>query len=380
MFMSLQGSTVIDRIQAINSVSLETVRCRQKHSLSATTSYYEWKSAPTDSVETGPLNIYRFKDVSIVSSGRLQVHCHSSRLPIEESPINPVYVREIYRTCLNNGALCPSSMSSKVVQESCYLLAGWSPFEWGHLLVDFIPRIMLLSEYCNSVLDRPIYISSLTPVYIREVFRTILGGEANIKYYDDNCVTCFSDAISPQYAQYLDSGLLGYHPTAKMLVENAINHFLDDSVNCSKSESDRKKLFISRKHDSCYVPLNPARSILNEDKVIDIFRNHDFSIVRMEDFDCASKIHLLSQCSVIAGGFGSGLHNSILSTRKPRVISIGLGFNSAQVNICQLMKQAYYELPTYADPGLSCLVDDIRGTSQYADLDALQQSLDKILH
>lgn len=369
-------NTIIKRLQVVNSHAIDSSRARMTHTLSEDVSYYQWITEAVDQSEIGPLNIYSLENVYILSSGRLQLYCHSSFLPIEEDPLNPGYVRNIYRERLGSLYLSPHEMDLNYVNDDCYLLAGWSPFEWGHFVVDYIPKILVLKEYLETAQIYPIYISSLTPDYIKKIIYSLLGSCVEIRCYDDNSITIFKHAMSPQYAQFLNHSIPGYHPAVYSLIDKWL---IQATKNEFQNTSKPVRIFVSRKYDSDYKPLNPLRPIINEDEVIDTFSRRGFDIVRMEDYDFTEKVSLLNRCSVIAGGWGSGLHNSLLSACKPAVVSLGLGFNSAQPNICRLMDQPYFEIPTYKDAQCTKMLEDINRAEQFVNMRSLNEILNAIL-
>lgn len=345
--------------------------------------YRRWSSSPSK-VSISSLPLFHTRNLVATSFGRLNLLCDAPGSPIADDKLNPPYVRNIYTHHVSNNLLRPSSLRSEAVDELCILLVGWSPFEWGHFVTDFFPRLLMCADYSRRHGPFPLYISRLTPDYILSAIQLVSSGSfSSIRFFEDQCHTSFSHAVVFPYAQYLSDGFQGYHPSIAKLAEEFLQGFSSPQIeegSASSPAAPGSRIFVSRKHDSTYKPLNPSRQIVNEDEVIDVLKSYGFIALRMEDYDLEGKIRLLSNVDILMGGWGSGLLNSFFSASKPRVVSLGYGFNTSQVNISTLMGQDHYELPTFARDDRTSVIRNISATPQHVSIPALAYFLAELLN
>ena len=357
------------------SVELRLDYYRSKETLSEGVFAYKWSWSNNPEVyQSGDLNYFHFENLRILSNGHLQLHCDDIGHPFENSQLNQDYVLKIYSDKKAEHKL-RTDTDLVIVEEECIVLAGWSPGEWGHFILDFFPRILMLREIFRDGVDYPIYVSSLTPDYLVEVICMCLRLKKSIiKTYRDSGYTVFRKAIVPGHAFGAKGG--GFHPEIGRFVRDfttQIKHNLN-----FPSTLYSQKIYVSRKHDSVYKPLNPLRPVVNEDEVINFVLQRNFTVVRMEDFSFLEKICLLGNVSLILGGWGSGLLNSFLGVSGSRVLSLGLGFNSSQQRITRLLQQDYHEIPTFDPCSPNVVLNDIRARPQKVNLNFLSAFLDKM--
>ncbi|MFM7675310.1 MAG: glycosyltransferase family 61 protein [Synechococcus sp.] len=274
--------------------------------------------------------------------------------------------------------MSPDKAHQSLIREECILVAGWSPIEWGHFVVEFVPRILFL-KYClqrGIVPDAPIYISRITPAFIVEAIGQLLGElSSRIRFFEDKTLTLFERAWIPPFLNF--GGQLGYHPVVRALLETELQP-PTTLQGYGMDPSKPKLLYVSRQH-KYYQSVVLSRSIVNEDEVADVFISRHFEMVAMEEHDLLGKIRILASARVIAGGWGSGLLNTLLSSSSPLVISLGYGFNPAQFHVCDCTLQDYIELPTFDPANKTSPLWLIDGKSQYVNTTLLMNYLDKQL-
>jgi hypothetical protein len=320
-----------------------------------------------------PVKAFCCESIHIISSGDTNIIADNLLEPITLNQINLDYVINTFYKRLNTGSIDKTSSTFlESVQDKAIILTGHAPRQWGHFLAELLPRVLIIKDLLTRNNSTPLYISRSTPNFVIEAIKSVLKPvSAEIRFFDEG-ITFFRNAIIPQYLNY--GPYLGFHPYVYDRMAEVISLIKSqNAINTAaiKYPEQPKKLYISRLHDGSYKPLTAARPIVNEREIIDIMDEAGFKVVRMEDYSFIEKIELLSDVSILAGGFGSGLNNSFLTLSKPLVICIGLPFNSAQHDICDCMHQRLVDIPTYDLNDSTLVVEKAAGISTAANLSLL---------
>jgi hypothetical protein len=332
-------------------------------------------------IDFPPIDVFQCRNILLLSHTRLHrrlnLLCDSNVLPIEIGTLNLGYVIDIYRQAKKSAdehepPFIPTT--HRLVDERCVLLAGWGPQSWGHFLVEYLPRLLLVKKYFQTNEILPIYISEATPSYILSAMANILGEyNPQFNFFGDNVLTLFKHAIVPPYINY--GGQRGYHPFLSL----ALEEWIDETLTPADRENREDKVYISRKHNN-HTPITPLRAIVNEDELIERLAEAGFKIVAMEDLDIVGKIKVMSSAKLVIGGWGSGLLNTILSTSHPSVVSLGLGFNSSQDHVCDITNQPYFQIPTFDPTDKETMLTRIEGRSQYVGVNHVLSAVEHVLN
>lgn len=331
-------------------------------------------------IDFPPIDVFQCRNILLLSHTRLHrrlnLLCDSNVLPIEIGTLNLGYVIDIYRQAKKSAdehepPFIPTT--HRLVDERCVLLAGWGPQSWGHFLVEYLPRLLLIKKYFQTNEILPIYVSEATPGYILSAMKNILG-ECNpqFNFFGDNVLTLFEHAIVPPYINY--GGQRGYHPFLSL----ALEEWIEESLTPVNRDNREDKVYISRKHNN-HTPITPLRAIVNEDELIERLAEADFKIIAMEDLDIVGKIKVMSSAKLVIGGWGSGLLNTILSTSHPSVVSLGLGFNSSQDHVCDITNQPYFQIPTFDPTDKETMLTRIEGRAQYVGANHVLSAVEHVL-
>jgi hypothetical protein len=332
-------------------------------------------------IDFPPIDVFQCRNILLLSHTRLHrrlnLLCDSNVLPIEIGTLNLGYVIDIYRQAKKSAdehepPFIPTT--HRLVDERCVLLAGWGPQSWGHFLVEYLPRLLLVKKYFQTNEILPVYISEATPSYILSAMANILGEyNPQFNFFGDNVLTLFEHAIVPPYINH--GGQRGYHPFLSL----ALEEWIDETLTPADRDNREDKVYISRKHNN-HTPITPLRAIVNEDELIERLAEADFKIVAMEDLDIVGKIKVMSSAKLVIGGWGSGLLNTILSTSHPSVVSLGLGFNSSQDHVCDITNQPYFQIPTFDPTDKETMLTRIGGRSQYVGVNHVLSAVEHVLN
>lgn len=333
--------------------------------------------APTD---FPPIDLFQCTNILLLSHARLHrrlnLLCDSNVLPIEIGTLNLGYVIDIYKQAKKSAdehepPFIPTT--HRVVGEKCVLLAGWGPQSWGHFLVEYLPRLLLIKKFFKTNDTLPIYISEATPSYILSAMTSMLDEyNPQFLFFEENVLTLFEHAIVPPYIKY--GGQRGYHPFLSL----ALEEWIGETITIPNISNREDKIYISRKHNN-HMPITPVRPIVNEDEIIERLIEVGFKIIAMEDLDIVGKIKVMSSAQLVIGGWGSGLLNTILSTSHPSVISLGLGFNSSQDHVCDIANQPYFQIPTFDPADKEQMLTRIGGRAQYVGVNHVLSAVEHVL-
>jgi hypothetical protein len=163
----------------------------------------------------------------------------------------------------------------------------------------------------------------------------------NLKYFRSNALTFYQNVITPDYCP---CGHGEMHRHLKYLLRRLCDNYVDSLGGTCSDFPSHKKIYVARLHDTGYQSQVPARQIVNESNVIDLLKQRDYYICKMEDYNFLAKLMLLRDTEVLIRGWGSGLINSMLSNSKGKVISLGLGSanNPAFLESSTMKGQSYY--------------------------------------
>jgi capsular polysaccharide biosynthesis protein len=109
---------------------------------------------------------------------------------------------------------------------------------------------------------------------------------------------------------------------------NAIYDIFDRLKDAVSDEIDSDRIYVSRRtwHDTdagnIGTDYTKERMCVNENKVVEIFKEFDFNEVFCEKLSMRSKISLFKSADYIAGPIGGGLSNVLFSNSSTKVISI----------------------------------------------------------
>jgi hypothetical protein len=122
---------------------------------------------------------------------------------------------------------------------------------------------------------------------------------------------------------YLEKSIV---PKYRFSAHSSMKKTIDDIKNNLKKDKEFKsaeKIYISRQDSIHY------RTLLNEDKVANLFKEYGFKILSLNNMDESLLIHYFLNARYIAGTIGAGLYNSIFSDKNTKLI----GLNSPNYNL-----------------------------------------------
>jgi len=193
------------------------------------------------------------------------------------------------------------------IAEEVVLLPGPGQPIYGHWLVDFLPRLFCLEQLGYNISDLRYLLPASVPPFAKEWLAAIGISDRQIIFYDPQLQQC---AIS---RALLPTNLRGYNLANPLLV-NAIK-FLKTRLRLTGSSNRGRKIFISRTRWK-----NLTRQLKNGFEIESFFAARGFEIQYPETLSIREQVRLFSECSIIAGEYGSGMHNTVFAPAGAKII------------------------------------------------------------
>jgi capsular polysaccharide biosynthesis protein len=180
------------------------------------------------------------------------------------------------------------------------LLSGPAYQMYGHWLVDFCPRLHVLTALGLDITKVPLLLPNNLATFSLNWLSQLGITQGQVEFYNPL-------AERVQIEQAIIPTTLRGNGRASPLLAGAVTDFKrrmlgDDPV------SDQRKLFVSRRNWK-----NDTRRLSNLEAVEQIFRDRGFEIVIPEQLAVADQVRLFSGARIIAGEYGSALHNAMFA-------------------------------------------------------------------
>jgi capsular polysaccharide biosynthesis protein len=203
----------------------------------------------------------------------------------------------------------------RVIERPCVPLVGHGTYIYGHFLLEMLPRLLVARAALAGTGLRPsILLSVDSPPWLLKILTNDLRvSHSDLEFFDPATERIeLRKAILPELL-YNDDG---FHPvTAKMVAQ------LSDEL-ASEPNSTAQRIFVSRvgfinqRHDQRKCLNEPALARIAE-------REHGFVPVPIETLPWAQQVGVFLSSRVVAGLFGSGLHNAFFSPSGTRIGAVG---------------------------------------------------------
>lgn len=205
---------------------------------------------------------------------------------------------------------------------------------YGHWLLEGMPRLLLLKTLAPILPDFQIVVPEDTPRFIELWINMILPEIRIVKYNPRNEFARCERLLLPTM---LCSRNYFYHMQLSRMIDEIC-------LNGSADTHKRNKVYVSRHNPS------PFRILTNRLEIERIAAENGFRIVIPEYFPIAEQISVFQNAGVIAGEFGSAMHNTIFSPPGSVVICLNW-LNKLQGRIAHLRHQHVgYIFPASGEP------------------------------
>ncbi len=203
-------------------------------------------------------------------------------------------------------------LREKKLPGSYILLARRGGQSYGHWLVDIVPRIAGLGRAIRFT-DKFIFYSPVPP-YARFLLKAIGISETQVIEFNWNFEALRVDELFvPEFVRLYDHFLpstVGVWDKIKAYALANAGLGWGESVTPTKIYVSRGKLH------------KDQRCLLNRAEVEHYFISRGFVVIHPELFSVPQQVLLFAQAEVVAGEYGSGLHNTVFSSEGTLVLVI----------------------------------------------------------
>jgi len=237
---------------------------------------------------------------------------------------------------------------------------------WYHWLLQVLPRLKILAE-SGCEFDR-IYVNDLLYPWQKEsllIACTMLNiPHEKIAPYEGNILIQAKTLIVPS-VPFIPS-------KERKVLPTWLKNFLYDSFLKEPAQTTTpERIYISRSKAN-------SRRIAHEEKLMEILKPHDFTLIYLEDLSVYDQATLFHHAKIIIGPHGSGFANLIFAKPGTTIIEIDHGLEGEDQRsyfkrFAGLMNCYYF--PFYAD-----FIDE-EGLEQdiYIDCDTFKNFIEKVL-
>lgn len=180
-------------------------------------------------------------------------------------------------------------------------------FVWGHWLTEMYPKLFLIRALNRAGITAPIVLPITAPGYVARIVRQILPGQ-EIVIYDHR-----DEAVE------IGTVLLPHMLHKDYQFHDVLRWELEREVLAWPRAGGFDKVFVSR--GGVRTP-QTFREMENEAEIEAIAEDLGLTLLRPETLPWEEQAKIFSRARVVAGEFGSGLHNALLSPAGCQVVSL----------------------------------------------------------
>ena len=180
-------------------------------------------------------------------------------------------------------------------------------YVWGHWLTEMYPKLFLIRMLINAGVVAPLLLPASAPAYMAKIARSMIPGLEIITYNTRRQAVEVGTVLLPH-----------------MLHKDY--HFHD--VLRSELEQEARKHPVSGGFETVFVSRAGVRTpwsfreMENEAEIEAIAKDLGLTLLRPETLSWERQARIFSRARVVAGEFGSGLHNALLSPAGCQVVSL----------------------------------------------------------
>ena len=251
------------------------------------------------------------------------------------SDYSPSFYRGLTHILMADMARQPLPRTRLRISETVYLPWLWKYHEYGHFLVEMLPRVLLLKELYARGLKFPVLVPAASDL-LHEALETFAPELVVLPVDDRGTEIHLKHCLIP-----VDGSLEhAFHPDRAERINAAVAEIRGVS---RRTQSPRRGIFLSR------IEFRAAkgrdfRLLANESQLHGVAREAGLEIVEPQMLPLRDQALLMSNSALIVGEASSALHNVIFASGA-RVISLGW-INDVQTMIAGLQSHVLsYLLP-----------------------------------
>lgn len=180
-------------------------------------------------------------------------------------------------------------------------------FVWGHWLTEMYPKLFLIRALMAAGIVAPLLLPVTAPGYVTRIARELIPDLEIVTYYPRDEAVEIGTVLLPHmlHRDY------HFHDFLRWSLER-------EALTWSRGGAP-DKVFVSRRG---VRTAHAFREMTNEAEIERIAEDLGLTLVRPEALPWAQQARIFSGARVVAGEFGSGLHNALLSPAGCQVVSL----------------------------------------------------------
>lgn len=280
---------------------------------------------PVGSADPYQAGCYVFSDLTVCGIGYLIYQDKLLQIP----SLFPEYIRHIHQKQRYGDIIRSARLPRRQISEPCIVCQGFGWNNYGHVIIEFLPRLLLALAVCSEDGISPkVLLRSDTPQWVLDMLTEHVGLHPDdvLMFDADREAVDVRTAVVPTYLYRART----FHPAVSPLFQGLRG--LPDREDTSVAT----RYFVSRRS----VTTAPdARRLLNEDELLRIAEDDfGFQCISPETLPWKDQVRMFRQSSCIVGQYGSALHTALFAG--PDLVIGTLGhLNTVQADIGRFLGQ-----------------------------------------
>lgn len=180
-------------------------------------------------------------------------------------------------------------------------------YVWGHWLTEMYPKLFLIRALMQAGVVAPLLLPVTAPGYVTRIVRGLLPDLEIVTYYPHDEAVEIGTVLLPDMLHR------EYH------FHDFLRWSLEREALAWPRAGEVDKIFVSR--GGVRTPQS-FREMTNEAEIEAVAQDLGLTLLRPETLPWEQQARLFSRARVVAGEFGSGLHNALLSPAGCQVVSL----------------------------------------------------------
>ena len=180
-------------------------------------------------------------------------------------------------------------------------------FVWGHWLTEMYPKLFLIRALNAAGIAAPLLLPRTAPGYVTRIVRMMLPDQEIVTY------------DHPDEAVEVGTALLPHMLHKNYVFHDFLRWSLEREALAWPRAGGMDKVFVSR---GGVRTAQGFREMANEAEIEAVAQELGLSLLRPETLPWEEQARIFSRARLVAGEFGSGLHNALLSPEGCQVVSL----------------------------------------------------------
>lgn len=217
----------------------------------------------------------------------------------------PFYIRHWYENDITREAW-DFQAKPRIRLDRAFVISHFN-YVWGHWLTEMYPKLFLIRALNAAGVTAPLVLPSTAPGYVARIVRSMLPDQEIVTYDHRDEAVEIGVALLPHmlHQDYRFHDFLRWE--------------LEREVLAWPRAGAVDKIFVSR--GGVRTPRS-FREMENEAEIETVAEGLGLTLLRPETIPWEEQARIFSRARVVAGEFGSGLHNALLSAEGCQVVSL----------------------------------------------------------